>query len=558
MASRRCEPPAYTGGSPSSAARQNRRLAKTGGGAAITIECHQAGLFPGCAQEIDMARKSQQAYDELIRRFKECKTLESCGSLLGWDERTYMPREGSTHRAEQMALIARLTHEMLTAPQVGELLAEVEGSTLVKDRESVAAVNVREIRHIYDRAVKIPKELVEELARITTRAQQVWQEARQASNFAAFQPWLEKIVTLKQREAEAIGYKESPYDALLDEYEPGATTAEITRIFAGLRDDLVPLIAAIVESGRQPKRELLQRDFPVDRQRVFSQEAAAAIGFDFTAGRLDVTTHPFCSGIGPGDCRLTTRYNPRFFNEAFFGTLHESGHGIYDQGLPAEHFGTPMGCAVSLGIHESQSRLWENQVGRGRPFWEHFFPRARQVFVEALHDVALDDWLGAINDVQPSFIRVEADEATYNMHIILRFEMEQALVGGDLKPADVPGAWNEKFTQFFGLTPPDDRLGCLQDIHWSMGGLGYFPTYTLGNLFAAQFMEQARQDLGDPDADFRRGEFGRLKGWLNEKIHHQGQRYRARDLCRKITGRPLSHKPLLAYLRKKYEPLYGI
>jgi carboxypeptidase Taq len=469
-----------------------------------------------------------------------------------------MPREGSAHRAEQMALIARLGHGMLTDPRNGELLAEVERSPLTKDVASVPAVNVREIRRSYDRAVKLPKELVEELARTTTRAQQVWQEARSANDFAAFQPWLEKIVALKRQEAQAVGYKESPYDALLDEYEPGATAAEITRVFAALRDDLVPLVGAITQSGKKPPHEILEREYPVDRQKVFSQEAAAAIGFNFTAGRLDVTTHPFCSGIGPGDCRLTTRYNPRHFNEAFFGTLHEAGHGIYEQGLEPEHFGTPVGSAVSLGIHESQSRLWENQVGRGRPFWEHFFPRAQQVFVEALHNVRLDDWLFAINDVRPSFIRVEADEATYNMHIILRFEMEQALIGGSLKPADVPAAWNEKFTKSFGLTPPDDRRGCLQDIHWSMGGLGYFPTYTLGNLYAAQLMEQARQDLGDVEGDFRHGEFGRLKGWLNEKVHRPGQRYRPRELCQRITGRPLSHKPLLAYLRKKYEPFYGI
>jgi carboxypeptidase Taq len=505
-----------------------------------------------------MQQTPQAAYEELIQRTRQARLLASCGELLGWDERTYMPRQGSAHRAEQMALLARLTHEMVTAPRIGELLAEVEGSPLVKDAESPLAVNVREVRRTYDRAVKLPKELVEELARTTTRAQQVWQEARAVSDFASFRPWLEKIVHLKRQEAEAIGYKESPYDALLDEYEPGATAAEIAKLFAELRDQLVPLIAAIVGSGKKPKRDILRREYPVDRQKVFSQAAAAAIGFDFTAGRLDETTHPFCSGIGPGDCRLTTRYNPRFFNEAFFGTLHEAGHGIYDQGLEPEHFGTPMGSAVSLGIHESQSRLWENQVGRGQPFWEHFFPRARQVFTEALHDVSLDDWLFAINDVQPSFIRVEADEATYNMHIILRFELEQALLRGDLKPAEMPGAWNEKFTAFFGLTPPDDRWGCLQDIHWSMGGLGYFPTYTLGNLYAAQFMEKARADLGDLDADFRRGEFGRLKNWLNEKIHRQGQRHRPQELCRKVTGKPLSPKPLMTYLRRKYGPLYGI
>jgi carboxypeptidase Taq len=499
-----------------------------------------------------------QAYAELIRRIKDYSLLGSCASVLGWDERTYMPHQGSAHRAEQMALLARLTHEMLTAPEIGTLLAEVEQAPLVLDPEADPAVNVREIRRHYDRAVKLPKELVEEIARVTIRAQQVWQEARQANNFAAFQPWLEKIVHLKRREAEAVGYAAVPYDALLDEYEPGATTAEITRVFADLRAELVPLVAGITASGRKPRRDILEREYPVDRQQVFGQAAAAAIGFDFDSGRLDTTTHPFCSGMGPGDCRITTRYNVRHFNDAFFGILHEAGHGIYDQGLDPAHFGTPRGSAVSLGIHESQSRLWENQVGRSQPFWEHFFPRARQVFLGALRDVSRDDFLFAINDVQPSYIRVEADEATYNMHIILRFELEQALVSGDLKPADAPAAWNEKFRQFFQLTPPTDALGCLQDIHWSMGGLGYFPTYTLGNLYAAQFMERARQDLGDLDGDFRRGEFGRLRGWLNEKIHRPGQRYRARDLCQRVTGKPLSHQPLLAYLRNKYAPLYGI
>jgi carboxypeptidase Taq len=499
-----------------------------------------------------------QAYTELIRRIKDYSLLGSCASVLGWDERTYMPHQGSAHRAEQMALLARLTHEMLTAPEIGARLSEVEQSQLVRDPESDLAVNVREIRRSYDRAVKLPKELVAEIARVTIRAQQVWQEARQANDFATFQPWLEKIVHLKRQEAEAIGYAGVPYDALLDEYEPGATTAEITRVFADLRAELVPLVAAIAASGRKPRRDILEREYPVDRQQVFGQAAAAAIGFEFDAGRLDVTTHPFCSGMGPGDCRITTRYNARHFNDAFFGIMHEAGHGIYDQGLDPAHFGTPRGSAISLGIHESQSRLWENQVGRSQPFWEHFFPRARQVFLGALRDVGLDEFVFAINDVQPSFIRVEADEATYNMHIILRFELEQALVGGDLKPADAPAAWNEKFKQFFQLTPPTDTLGCLQDIHWSMGGLGYFPTYTLGNLYAAQFMERARLDLGDLAGDFRRGEFGRLKSWLNEKIHLPGQRFRAKDLCRRVTGKPLSHKPLLAYLRSKYAPLYRI
>jgi carboxypeptidase Taq len=499
-----------------------------------------------------------QAYAELIRRAREAALLGSCASLLGWDERTYMPRQGSVHRAEQLALLARMGHEMFTAPQIGELLERVEGTAVVADSEGEAAANVREIRREFDRAVKLPKELVEEIARVTTRAQQVWQEARARNDFAAFQPWLEKVVRLLRDKAEAIGYRQTPYDALLDEYEPGATTSEITHLFADLRAELTPLVGAITDSGRQAPREILAREYPVEPQRQFGEAAAAAIGFDFTCGRLDVTTHPFCSGIGPGDCRLTTRYNSRQFNEAFFGTLHEAGHGIYEQNLPPERFGTPCGSAASLGIHESQSRLWENFVGRSQPFWAHFYPKAQKTFPGALADVSLDSFYFAINDVRPSFIRVEADEATYNLHIILRFELEQALLRRDLSPADVPTAWDEKFRQMFGLTPPSAAQGCLQDIHWSMGGLGYFPTYTLGNLYAAQFMEQARKDLPGLEDDFRGGQFSRMKGWLKDKIHHAGRRWPARELCRRVTGRPLAHKPLIDYLRRKFAQLYPI
>jgi carboxypeptidase Taq len=498
------------------------------------------------------------AYRELIDRFREYRLLDSIGAIASWDQHTYMPPKGAGHRAEQMGYLAKLGHEKLTAPRIDELLGQLEGTPLVKDAESAEAVNVREIRRAHDRAVKVPGKLVEEIARTVSQAQGIWAQARKDDQFPAFAPWLDKIVTLKREEAKAVGYKESPYDALLDEYEPGATAAQVTRVFAELRADLIPLVAAIAAAPKKPRADVLTREFPVDRQHIFGQAAAAAIGFDFQAGRLDTTVHPFCSGIGPGDCRLTTRYQARELNQGLFGILHEAGHGIYEQGLDPAHFGTPMGSAASLGIHESQSRLWENQVGRSRPFWEHFLPRLRQTFPGTLDDIGLDDFVFAVNRVEKSFIRVEADEATYNMHIILRFELEQALICGDLKPADVPGAWNEKFRRMLDLTPPSDAQGCLQDIHWSMGGLGYFPTYTLGNLYAAQFMQQARADLGDLDADFRRGDFARLKGWLNAKIHRPGQQLRPGELCRRVTGQPLSHEPLIAYLRKKYEPFYGI
>ena len=505
-----------------------------------------------------MALSAEEAYAELIRRVKEASLLGSCGAVLGWDERTYMPKGGAAHRAEQLALLSGMVHERITAAEVGDLLLQAEGGDLASDPASVPAVNLREVRRVYDRMVKLPRSLVEELARATTLAQQAWTEARARSDFGMFRPHLEKVVDLKRQEAAALKIGDTAYDALLDGYEPGETAENLSRVFGALRGELVALVEAIRASGRSPDLSALEGDFPTDRQEAFGKAAAAAIGFDFACGRLDVTAHPFCSGIGPGDTRITTRYDARRLTGAFFGILHEAGHGIYDQGLDRAHYGTPMGESVSLGIHESQSRMWENFVGRSRAFWAHFFPKAQEAFPGALGGVALDDFYFAINDVRPSFIRVEADEATYNLHILLRFEIEQALIGGDLPAADVPGAWNGAFARYFGLTPPDDARGCLQDIHWSGGGIGYFPTYTLGNLYAAQFFQQAQADLGDIEAQFAAGDFAQLRAWLAEKIHRQGQRYRAGELVEAVTGTPLSPRPLMDHLKAKFAPLYGI
>jgi carboxypeptidase Taq len=500
------------------------------------------------------------AYAELIRRSKELGVLNSCAAVLGWDQQTYMPKKGAGLRGEQMAFLASLSHRMFTDPVVGELLATIEGSELMKDPESDTAANVRELRRSYNRATKLPSSLVEELARVTTAAQQSWEHAKRNNDFTAFEPHLSQIVELKRQEADAVGYSEHRYNALLEEYEPGTTVADLKALFAELTRELVPLIRKIADSSRKPDRSILEREFPIERQKVFAEAAAAAFGFDFSAGRLDTTSHPFCSGFGPGDCRITTRYNARFFPEAFFGVLHETGHALYEQNLPAEHFGTPLGAACSFGIHESQSRLWENQVGRGRDFWAHFFPRLRQTFPAAMHDVDPDAFYFAVNDVRPSFIRVEADEATYNLHIVLRFELESAMLSGDLAVVDLPGAWNERFEALFGLRVPDYSRGCLQDIHWSCGGIGYFPTYTLGNLYSTQFMASAKDSLGaEPLAEeFRRGDFHRLKDWLVNNIHRHGQRFRAGELCRRATGAPLQAEPLIRYLNEKYALLYGL
>ncbi|MEW4489195.1 carboxypeptidase M32 [Thalassoglobus sp. JC818] len=498
-------------------------------------------------------------YTELVTHLRELATLRSCGSVLGWDEQTNLPPKGAEHRANQLSLLAGLSHDRATDPTLGELIDKLSEQIDNESDDSIEAANVRDAKRAYSRSVKLPRNLVKELSRTATLSQQAWVEARAKKDFAAFQPWLEKIVQLKREEADALG---SPtgvkYDALIEDYEPGATAAQIQEVFAPLREELVKLVAGIQASDRKPDVGILERSYPIADQETFGRSAATAIGFDFTSGRLDIAAHPFCSGIGPGDCRLTTRYDEHHFPGAFFGTLHEAGHGIYEQGLNAEQFGLACGEACSLGIHESQSRMWENLVGRSRAFWDHFYPQAQKTFPDAIGDLHIDDFYAAVNNVEPSWIRVEADEVTYNLHIMLRFELEQALLSGDLNVADVPTAWNETFHEFFGMTPTDDSLGCLQDVHWSAGLIGYFPTYALGNMYAAQFFDTAQQELGNLAEMFARGEFAPLKNWLNEKIHSQGRRYDAPKLVEKVTGETLSAAPLLNHLNTKFGMLYGL
>ncbi len=499
------------------------------------------------------------SYDALLAELREIALLSSVGSLLRWDEQTQMPPKGGGHRAEQVSLIARLFHERLTSPRMGEFLDGAGELLATLPPDADEAVNVREVRREYERQRKLPAALVEELSKTSVLGQQAWAEARAKSDFSMFRPWLEKTVELKRQEAACIGAKSGdPYDALLDEYEPGESASNIERVFEELRPALVELIRAIGKSPRKAPIEILSRHYPASAQEKLAREAVTRIGFDFTGGRLDASVHPFCQTIGPGDTRMTTRYDEQNFGDAFFSVLHEAGHGMYFQGLPSEHFGTPRGDYVSSGIHESQSRLWENLVGRSRAFWRWCLPRARTEFGQALSGVSDDDWHFAINDVRPSLIRTDADETTYNLHVMLRFELERALLSGSVSPADLPAAWNDRMRDYLGLTPPDDAQGCLQDIHWSSGAFGYFPTYTLGNLYAAQFFDAARRDLGDLDSQFAAGEFNPLLGWLRRNIHAHGKRYSGPQLVEQASGEPLSARPLLGHLRRSAAELYGV
>jgi carboxypeptidase Taq len=506
-----------------------------------------------------MSKDTAKLYAEVCQHARRNAVLASINETLGWDERTHLPPAGGDYRAEQSTLIAGLTHQGWVDPKFGEQLEELwAGLEDRSDSQNDMAVVVRRLKRQRDKRVKLPQTLVEELARMAILGQQIWQEARQGDDFASFQPILEKVFELKRQQAEALGYTQCPYDALLDEYEPDALTSNVAKVLAGLRQDLVPLVAKIQASGHRPDTSILHRNFPQDAQERLGREASAAIGFDFNRGQLDVTAHPFCSTLGPNDSRITTRYDESYFNGAFFGILHESGHGLYDQGLPVEYYGLPLGEFVSLGIHESQSRMWENLVGRSRAFWMHFYPRAQHYFPAALGNVSLDDFHFAVNGVQPSLIRIEADEATYNLHILIRFELEQALLDNTLQVADLPEAWNEKYRQYLGIEPTSNRDGVLQDVHWSAGMIGYFPTYSLGNLYAAQFFAKAESDLGNLAESFAKGDFRPLLTWLRENVHCHGQRYSAAELVERATGRPLSARPLVEHLTTKLGVLYGL
>ena len=497
-------------------------------------------------------------YQLLCEKAKEASMLATIQELLEWDERTKMPPAGSVYRADQAAYLAGLIHQKQTAPVIGDWLEQLGESPLASDPHSDTGTVIRQLRRDYDKKTKLPQSLVEELTRTAVAGQQVWADARRDNDFTSFQPLLEKTVDLKRQEAAALGFDTTPYDPLLDDYEPGESTANVTRVLRDLRDALIPLVQAIAGSSQRPDVSIISRKYPIAAQKQFGAQVVAAIGFDLRAGRIDETDHPFMVGLGPGDVRLTTRYDEHDFCDGLFSTLHEAGHGIYDQGLPREYFGLPTGEDVSMAIHESQSRMWENQVGRSLSFWEHFYPQAQSAFADPLGDVDLRAFYGAINDVRPSLIRVDADEVTYNLHILIRFELEQALLEDRLQVADLPAAWNEKYQAFLGIEPTNDADGVLQDVHWSAGLFGYFPTYALGNLYSAQFFAQAARDLGDLDAQFCQGEFSLLREWLRKHIHAQGRRYTPAELAERVTGSPLSHQPLMDHLGQKYGELYAL
>lgn len=474
--------------------------------------------------------------------------LSSCVELLGWDELTYLPAGGVTFRGRQMAYLSGQLHLAATDPRLDELLTAAEGSELTQDPHGPTGANLRRWRWTYDRLRRVPRTLVEELAEVTTVSQQVWAEARDRDRYDEFQPWLERVIALKQSEAGCLAQGGDLYDALLQDYEPGATSAGLSVLFAELQRALRPLIERAREAGPPECDPLSGRRFPTAAQWGLAQEAAERLGFDLHRGRMDATAHPFFSPVGPGDCRIATRFIEQDFRPGFFSVLHEVGHGLYEQGLDPELYGTPLGEAPSLGLHESQSRLWENGVGRSAAFWRYFWPRVQHYFAGQLSDVRMEQFLQSLQRVEPGVNRVTADRSTYDLHIVIRCELERALVQDDLRAAELPGAWREAYRERLGVTPNNDAEGCLQDGHWSSGQFGYFPTYTLGNLYAAQLLDAARERLPDLETGFAKGEFGPLRDWLRQHIYRQGQRYSAEELLYLATGRGVEVQPLVRAL----------
>ena len=498
----------------------------------------------------------ENPFEKLTAELVQIHDLAAVDELLDWDQQTFMPRSGAGARARQSALIAGLAHRRLTSSRVGDLLESCSERDMTTDERVVVNRVTRDRR----RALCLPTTLVEGLARVTSEAHQIWVAARCENRFDAFEEVLKQVIDFKREEAAAIGWSDGghAYDALLDGYEPGATVAYLDPLVQEVADESSNALRAVMESSIRPRTDILQRRFPADKQEAFCRRVLDAMGFDFEAGRLDESAHPFTTSFDVRDVRLTTRYQENYLPAAIFGSIHEGGHGLYEQGLDPNHVGTPLSQPVSLGLHESQSRLWENQIGRSLPFWRFWYPVLQEMFGDVLSDVSLDAFHLAVNGVRPSLIRVEADEVTYNLHIAVRYELEKGLIAGDLSVGDVPEAWNARMESLVGVRPESDSDGVLQDVHWSMGLVGYFPTYLIGNVYAAQFAVAASQQIQDLDDRIAAGDLKVLREWLRDQVHRQGRRYDAPQLVERVTGQPPSAESLSTYLRQRFAQLYHV
>ncbi len=497
---------------------------------------------------------------KLFHRLREqlalVSDLHTAEEVLFWDQETYMPPGGHTARALQRATLSRLAHRFFLDERVGQWLEALAPEAQQYPYESFEASLIRVTQRDYEHARKLPEAFISTFQETVARAEFAWEQAKKAQDFSLFAPLLKELVHLNRQKAELIGYRDHPYDALLKEFEPDVTTRELKELFAELRACLVPLVAHLRTRPRPPSK-FLHTYYSPEKQEAFGREVIREIGYDFTRGRLDFSAHPFSIAFSTGDVRITTRINPHYFPTGFFATLHECGHALYDQGIDPSLERTPLGQGASTATHESQSRFWEMQIGHSLAFWERYYPRLQHTFPEALGQVPLEDFYRAIHRVEPTLIRVEADEITYNLHILLRFELELALIEGHLEVEELPEVWNERMERYIGIRPQNDAEGVLQDIHWSQGNMGYFPCYTLGNLMAAQLLEQMEKEIPSLYTHVREGRFQPLLTWLREHIHRHGRIFTMQELLLRTTGETLHARSWLRYIQRKYTALYG-
>ena len=488
----------------------------------------------------------------------EISDLGGAASLLGWDQETYMPPGGTGDRSMQLATINRIIHEKFTSDEIGELIEKLKPEMSTLDPDSDEARLMKHVNREYEKQRKVPSDWVAEFSRVTSIAQESWKKARQKSDFSLFQSDLTDVLGLRRQYAQYFAPYDHIYDPLLDDFEPGMKTADVKKVFDELRPRQVHLVQAIMDSPHPVDDSILYQEFDLQKQWDFGLEVIKAFGFDLERGRQDKSTHPFTTSFGSNDVRITTRLKSEFLSIGLFGTLHEAGHGMYEQGFSPNLSRTPLANGASLSIHESQSRMWENLVGRSRPFWVGFYPRLQEYFPDQLGDVDLETFYRAINKVERSLIRTEADEATYNLHIMLRFELELALMEQLLDVADLPEVWNTKMDEYLGITPTNDADGVLQDIHWSFGIFGYFSTYCLGNLVASMFWEKILSDIPDLEKQFEVGEFEALLNWLNENILKHGAKFEPSELIQRVTGSELTAEPYVKYLNTKFGDIYQL
>lgn len=499
--------------------------------------------------------------EEKLKRLKELLAeiadLRAASSILGWDQLVNMPEGGALDRGEQIATLENILHRKVTAEEIGQLLEDLGPLQRELDSDSDDVRLIKVTKREYDKQAKVPSEYVSEFARVSTVAQSVWEQARANSDFGSFQPYLEQLIALRQQYADYFKPWDHVYDPLLDDFEPGMKTVEVQDIFNTLRPRQVELIRAIGEAEPVDK-SFLSLKYPEKDQWDFGVEVISNFGYDWKHGRQDRSAHPFTTSFGLNDVRITTRFKEDYLPTAMFGTMHECGHALYELGIDKGLNRTPLADGASMAIHESQSRMWENLIGRSKPFWQHFFPRLKEMFPSQLGNVDLDAFYKGVNAVEPSLIRVEADEATYNLHIMLRMEMEIAMMEGSLAAKDAPQAWNEKFKEYLGIVPPDDAQGVLQDVHWSFGGFGYFPTYALGNLVSAQLWDKMQTEVEDIEGLVLEAKFEPILAWLRENVHVYGAKFEPQELMQKVTGSKITPEPYIQYLETKFRNIYGL